>query len=692
MQPPTTTEEPKVPEVCPKCGSDLAFEKDGKLELYVCTGSKNPKSVNTCYYKYNLKKEQWKKDYLSLKPTPLPEVHESCDFCKNKHSDKCPDAPTAKSCSMYEENKNISYADKIVMLIDNKCPAFFKDQYKNCYVLITDNKIQKTLHIHSDEFKQLCIDRFYRTFGKVPKSDSIKDAICAFEAISRNQQTINLRTRINMLSNPGIEIWIDRCDVYCQSIKITANKYELIEKTPPLFRQQEHMKELPRPIAYDGKCGSLKEFCTPPSVEVISQEEGGGGENSCNLPSVASLPSFKYLFRIFDYLRVPKDDQILIISAIVSYFFVGYPYVCIYIHGSSGKGKSVGSKCVRKLIDPTTIEDIGLPKKAEELLQKVDHHYFCCFDNVGYISDEFSDIFCRVSTGGGMSKRKLYTDDADFYRQLKRPLWFNGISVEITREDLLKRTILCEALPLVGAERTEEEIFKEFEEIRPYIIHDLYRLVSIVIKKLSTIIPSKLFRMADYTKIGCATSEALGYDQQFFLDAYETKLTDQVKELIWNNTVGSVLYDFVTSSLNAKEWKGTPTDLFKLIKAHAKDEMGVSTRARDFPKSPPHLTRKINLLSEAFQKIGIELVHTEGTIRQWHIINHNFKTTDQDASNDSERYEKLCQYIRTEKLRGSLNSEDIEKKIAELSFADPLESIMQHLRDDGIITGADQEF
>lgn len=86
---------------------------------------------------------------------------------------------------------------------------------------------------------------------------------------------------------------------------------------------------------------------------------------------VKKLIGNNQFFKIFDYLRIPESDQMLIIYSIVSDFFIGYPYVIVYIHGSSGKGKSVGSKCVRNLLDATTILDVGLLKKSDVLLQKI---------------------------------------------------------------------------------------------------------------------------------------------------------------------------------------------------------------------------------------------------------------------------------------------------------------------------------
>ena len=669
MQP---TKDSQKPGICPKCGATVTFkENDGDIECWNCPNCG----------KINLKREQWKKKLLT-QPTILPDVHVNCNFCKNKHSEKCTDTPNPDTCSMYDENKNISNSDKILLLIDAESPQFFKDQYEQFWVYFKDGRIQKTLTLHGPDFRRICTDLFFRNFGKVPRNDNIKEAINAFEAIARNSENLHLKTRITMLKKKsGIEIWVDLGNKFYQSVKITKEGYQIQDITPPLFRRYSHMLPLPHSKQFDGKDakdGNNSKSYSPPSTSLhFEKEEEGGGEKYCRTPSIASLASYPTLFRIFEFLRVKEEDKILIISTLVSYFFDKYPYVCIYLHGSSGKGKSVGSKCIKKLIDPSTTIILELPKKREQLLQDVSHHYCCVFDNVSYISSEYSDVLCRVLTGYGVSKRKLYTDDEDFYRQLKRPVWLNGISIEITREDLLKRTILCEALPIIGKERTEEDIFSEFEAIQPYMLHDLYSLVSKVLQKLPEIKPPKLFRMADYTKIGCAVAEALGYNQQFFIDAYETKLNEQVKELIWNNTVGSVLYDWLQ---NQAEWRGTPTDLFKLIKNHAKEEMGISTRARDFPKSPPHLTRKINLLLEPFQKIGIELNHIDGLIREWHIINHNFEDGHEEATELS-KLEALKNWIHSE--HAMIGSDELKEKIAELNFVEPPEHIIQQLFDDG---------
>ncbi len=584
-----------------------------------------------------------------------------------------------------ETLNQISDAKKLLDLIYSYNPYFFKDQYKDTFVLIKDEETQKTLNIYESEFEQICRDLFYTNYDKIIKKEHIKDALATFEALSRKNEIKKLTTRVaNRSTENGLEIWIDLCNRKQESIKITKNGYTIEKETPPLFRRYEHMKQLsyPKKDSNDSNDTLLSTlFPYPPTFFKIEGGEGDKRIKSTSLPSVLSLNHFPQLF---NFLRIPEEDRLLIIAAIISYFFLGVPYVIIYIHGESGKGKSFGSKAVQCIIDPSTTEILGLPKKAEELLQEIDHRFFVSYDNVGFISDTYSDIFCRVSTGAGISKRKLYTDNSDFYRVIKRPLWFNGISVEITREDMLKRTILSEALPLDGEAKAERIILAEIEKLAPYIQHDLYTLIAKVIEILPTVKPSKLFRMADYTQIGCAVTEALGYDQELFIKTYEKKLTEQTRELIWNNVVGNVLYDYIFSK-STRTWKETPTKLFKHIKDHAKEEMGIATNSKGFPKNGAVLSKKINLLIEPFKKIGVNLEYCKGVIREWQITNTNKEKTIEEKFNDcetgSEKIELIRNWILTNKKDEKISENSLNKIVAKSG----LKHVIERLKKQGLL-------
>lgn len=621
---------------------------------------------------------------LVHKPTPKVEVHYNCAFCKNIHSDKCPDAPDPDSCSLYDENKNISYGTKIVMLVENESPVFFRDQYRQSKIWINDNGIKKTFKLDSKDFEDYIRDKFFRTIGRAPSSDGVKDGIKSLEALTRNAKTINVRNRVTILKgkNGEDEIWIDLCGKYWRSIKITSNNHEIVEKTPPIFRRFGTMEVLclPKKDDRDAKVDTIQEFRPPLTPTISKKDKEGGYPNSYNSSSFASLPSFKYLWRIFDYLRVSDEDKKLILTAIVSYFFVDYPLIVLAIYGQSGRGKSTGAKVIKKLLDPSTTIILDMSKNRDQFLQDLDHNFFCAYDNVSYISKEHSDILCRTSTGYGITKRKHYTNDADFVRILKRAICINGIPVTINREDLLKRALLIEALPLLGEERTEQDIYAEFEAIKPYILHDIYTLISLVLAKLPNIKPQKLFRMADYSKIGCCIAEILGYEQEWFLDAYQRKLDTQIKEVIWNNTIGNVLYDFI-ENLPCEEWKGTPSEFYKILKAHAK-EMDISTRTKEYPKAPNKLSQEINRLAEAFGKIGVTLELIKGTKRYWHIINHNFKNPDSKEL-ETEKLEKVRLWLLENYRDGTIAVSDLNREIEEFNL-NP-KQITQKLLFDGTI-------
>src|SRR5437867_7487347 len=94
------------------------------------------------------------------------------------------------------------------------------------------------------------------------------------------------------------------------------------------------------------------------------------------------------------------------------------------------------------LVDPATTKTLALPKKEELLIQQLDHSHISYFDNVSKIPNWLSDAFCRAATGGGLIKRKLYSDDDDKVYDVKKPIGFNGINLAAHNSDLLSRGII----------------------------------------------------------------------------------------------------------------------------------------------------------------------------------------------------------------------------------------------------------
>ena len=684
MEPTPTTEDPQKTENCPNCKSEITFkEKDGVVEYWDCPNCG----------KINLKKEQWKKQFL--KPTKLPEVHINCNFCKNLHSEKCTDSPNPDTCPMYEENKRISYTTKTIMIVDAMQPTYFLDQYSNAQTWIKDG-VYKTLKIDSLQFQQLLIDRFFRTFGKAPSTQSIKESVKMIEALARTSETKKIRTRVYLRINEAgeKEIWVDLCDKFWRSIKITVKGYEIIYQTPPMFRRNKHMQKLPLPQKYDGSddndgnsphlmCNTLTVGISK-KIKDISYKIG----DSPSLPSQPSL--YPYLMKLNHFYNLDSKDFFLTIVHMINTFFVDRPQTLLSVNGIKGSAKTSISEGIKKVLDPSETLTLDMPNNRDELLQNIDHHFYPSFDNVDYITHEFSNIFCRTLTGAGTFKRMLWTDDEEFIRSFLKSININGINVVVVREDLLDRALLVFALPFNGNRKTKSELNAEFNKILPYVLHDLYTLVSKVLFLLPETEDPTEFRMIDYAKIGCAVSKALGYDREYFIKIYREKLLTQIKEAIYNDTFGNVLLSFIEDENNLAPlenghyvWEGSTAKLYSDTKLYAKDTLLVSVRTKGYPNASNRMSRQINDLTDAFSKLGIIIEQTRSsTTRGFRIVNTNLK--EPEPKTESEKLEALRNFSLTERNSdGYINKASVTAKIQELEL--DYETAIPALRNESLI-------
>ena len=150
------------------------------------------------------------------------------------------------------------------------------------------------------------------------------------------------------------------------------------------------------------------------------------------LPQV--YPSKTYPPDIFDQfiklLNIKGEEKKLLLKCyIIAAFIPEIDKPILMLHGDPGGAKSTLEELIKKLIDPSAILTLALPRDIFELIQQLDHNHIAYYDNVSRIPDLISDQFCRASTGGGSSKRRLYTDDDDKIYNFKRCVGFNGINL-----------------------------------------------------------------------------------------------------------------------------------------------------------------------------------------------------------------------------------------------------------------------
>ena len=262
-----------------------------------------------------------------------------------------------------------------------------------------------------------------------------------------------------------------------------------------------------------------------------------------------------------------EGQQLLFLVLLVSYFIPNFPHPLCYVYGSQGSAKSTISKIVRKLVDPSRMEVLSLPKKEEELVQVLSHHYMLFFDNVGHISDSLGDLLCRAVTGSGFSKRQLYTDDDDVIYTIQANIGINGINLTSSKPDLLERSILFELRRVEKNKRREEsKLIKDFERERPQILGSIFDVIAKGLALKSSIQVDSLPRMADFALWGCALAEAMGYTKEAFLDAYTQNIESQNDEVLGEHIEPELLRVFMADK---ETWTGSASELLEELRRSA---------------------------------------------------------------------------------------------------------------------------
>jgi len=216
-----------------------------------------------------------------------------------------------------------------------------------------------------------------------------------------------------------------------------------------------------------------------------------------------------------------------------------------------------------------------------------------------------SDTLCRAATGGGFTKRELYTNDSDVIYSFKRCVGLNGINIAAQRGDLLDRSLLVGLQDIPRDKRkTEEHLLGKLEDCKAEILGGFLDTLVKAIRVYPSVNPKELFRMADFTRWGCAIAIALGYSEEDFINAYKTKVKVQVEEAAHASPLATVLLDYLEIN---KKWEGTPSRLYRALLNHAKDA-GVSTRQKAWPKAPHILVRQLNELTPSLKSLGWEVV------------------------------------------------------------------------------------
>ncbi|MGC2575873.1 MAG: DNA polymerase domain-containing protein, partial [Candidatus Nitrosopolaris sp.] len=297
-----------------------------------------------------------------------------------------------------------------------------------------------------------------------------------------------------------------------------------------------------------------------------------------------------------------NDSKLLLKCYIIALFFPGIQKAILMLHGEQGSAKTTLQELIKTLVDPSSILTLAFPRDINEFIQGLAHNYIVYFDNISNIREWISDILCRAVTGSGFSKRMLYSDDDDIIYNFKRCIGFNGINLAATKADLLDRGLIIQ-LSKISKDKTreKEEIWAEFEIIRPKLLGYIFDILVKVLATISSVRLSKLPRMADFAKVCETISRCMGNEPDAFIKAYETNIQLQTEQVLESNIIALVIVKFMD---NRQEWIGSSTALLSNMETLAAS-LKVNTKSRAWPKGPNILIRRLNEVKANLEDVGI---------------------------------------------------------------------------------------
>lgn len=243
-------------------------------------------------------------------------------------------------------------------------------------------------------------------------------------------------------------------------------------------------------------------------------------------------------------------------------------YVILIIGGPQGSGKTILSRRIKMLVDPADPPFFSPPKNADDIIIAARNSFLLVYENMSGISHEMADVFCRLATGGGISKRKHYTDHEEVFYKLHRPVIINGIDEPSNRPDFVDRCVTIELNPIIDSDRiAETELDKEFVANLPRLLGGLYELLADCLKILPTISEKNLPRMTDYALMGIAAEKALKLPPGYFLKAYGDNRSEQIESNFWNDDLCGAIYTALValSKIDVAALEGTAQELIPKI-------------------------------------------------------------------------------------------------------------------------------
>ena len=297
-----------------------------------------------------------------------------------------------------------------------------------------------------------------------------------------------------------------------------------------------------------------------------------------------------------ELLQLDENAFMLVIAFLLNCLRHGSAYMCLFVEGEQGSGKSFLCEILKRIIDPSKPMRFRLPGDERNLMVQANSYFLPVFDNVSGMKGDMSDALCTLSTGGGFATRQLYTNDEVAIIDVTRPFIINGIGDFAHRPDLMERGIPVKLTAMKPEHRrTEGQLCAEFTAMLPGLLGALYDIVAAALRNAPSITLDRPMRMADCATWLIAAEPATGFPAGTILPLIEHAQTEMVIDQIADLPLTTALRNL----LIVGPVQGTVGEIFaRLASDRPKGDYA-------FPATPAHLSKQLKRLKPALEKADI---------------------------------------------------------------------------------------
>lgn len=214
-----------------------------------------------------------------------------------------------------------------------------------------------------------------------------------------------------------------------------------------------------------------------------------------------------------------------------------------------------------------------------------------------------SDALCKISTGGGLATRKLYSDDEEAVFDIMRPTILNGIDDIAKRQDLLDRAVVINLPSIKGNRRVDEKAFwKEFNILKADILGGLCNIVSQALAALPNTRLTDKPRMADFALWISAAEKALMWQEGYFNSIYNENRDKAIDQGLELDPIAVAVQQFMA---NKEEWTGTTTETLSRLNQFAGNERINDSKSWTTSNK---LKQRLRRIAPALRTKGIEVI------------------------------------------------------------------------------------